>query len=156
MSGSEILVNSNNRILISLKIFLFQTDCCLTQLLKFILYYYWPIFILSCFFHFAFPSLQRICNRHWKNMPIIFAMSSAQLFSCNNWEPLRADYYEILYWGISLKFVNTFQFCYNWTTITDNTWHYMVAVALLVEALCYKPEGHGFDSQWGHWFFQVT
>jgi hypothetical protein len=25
------------------------------------------------------------------------------------------------------------------------------AVAQLVEALCYKPEGAGFDSRWGHW-----
>ena len=24
-------------------------------------------------------------------------------------------------------------------------------VALLVEALCYEPEGRGFDSQWGKW-----
>jgi hypothetical protein len=26
----------------------------------------------------------------------------------------------------------------------------------LVEALCYKPEGHGFDSRWGRWIFQLT
>jgi hypothetical protein len=26
----------------------------------------------------------------------------------------------------------------------------------LVEALCYKPEGRGFDSRWGHWIFQLT
>jgi hypothetical protein len=24
------------------------------------------------------------------------------------------------------------------------------AVAYLVQALCYKPEGRGFDSRWGH------
>jgi hypothetical protein len=30
------------------------------------------------------------------------------------------------------------------------------AVALLVEALCYKSEGRGIDSQWGHWNIQVT
>ena len=30
------------------------------------------------------------------------------------------------------------------------------AVAQLVEALHYKPEGHGFDSQWCHWNFSVT
>ena len=24
------------------------------------------------------------------------------------------------------------------------------AVVQLVEALCYKPEGRGFDSRWGH------
>jgi hypothetical protein len=29
------------------------------------------------------------------------------------------------------------------------------AIALLVEALCYKPEGRGFDSQC-HWIFQLT
>jgi hypothetical protein len=29
-------------------------------------------------------------------------------------------------------------------------------VVQLVEALCYKPEGHGFDSWWGHWNFSLT
>jgi hypothetical protein len=24
------------------------------------------------------------------------------------------------------------------------------------EALCYKPEGRGFDTRWGHWIFQLT
>jgi len=24
-----------------------------------------------------------------------------------------------------------------------------------VEALCYKPEGHGFDSRWWHWNFSL-
>jgi hypothetical protein len=30
------------------------------------------------------------------------------------------------------------------------------AVAQLVEALRCKAEGHGFDSQWGHWNFSLT
>ena len=30
------------------------------------------------------------------------------------------------------------------------------AVAQLVEELRYKPEGHGFNSRWGHWDFSVT
>jgi hypothetical protein len=25
----------------------------------------------------------------------------------------------------------------------------------LAEALCYKSEGRGFDSRWGHWIFQL-
>ena len=29
------------------------------------------------------------------------------------------------------------------------------AVAQLVEALCYKPEGHGFDSLLCHWNFSL-
>jgi len=29
-------------------------------------------------------------------------------------------------------------------------------VAQLVEALRYKPEGRGFDSQWCHWNFSLT
>ena len=29
-------------------------------------------------------------------------------------------------------------------------------VAQLVEALSYKPEGHGFDSQWCQWNFSLT
>jgi len=30
------------------------------------------------------------------------------------------------------------------------------AVVQLVEALCYKPEGHGFDFQWCHWNFSLA
>ena len=30
------------------------------------------------------------------------------------------------------------------------------AVAQLVDALCYKPEGRGFDSRWCHWNFSLT
>ena len=32
----------------------------------------------------------------------------------------------------------------------------LYAVAQLVEALRYKPEGRGFDSRWSHWNFSVT
>jgi hypothetical protein len=38
--------------------------------------------------------------------------------------------------------------CTFWVT-TLALWGY--AVAQLVEALCYKPEGCGFDSRWCHW-----
>ena len=30
------------------------------------------------------------------------------------------------------------------------------AVAQLVEAMRYKPEGRGFDSRWHHWSFSMT
>ena len=30
------------------------------------------------------------------------------------------------------------------------------AVAQLVEALRYNPEGRGFDSRWYHWIFSLT
>jgi hypothetical protein len=30
------------------------------------------------------------------------------------------------------------------------------AVAQLIEALRYKPEGRGFDSRWCHWNFPLT
>jgi hypothetical protein len=30
------------------------------------------------------------------------------------------------------------------------------AVALLVELLCYKLEGRGFDSRWCHWNVSLT
>ena len=36
----------------------------------------------------------------------------------------------------------------------DAAWRY--AVAQLVEALRYKPEGRGFDSRWCHWNFSLT
>ena len=34
--------------------------------------------------------------------------------------------------------------------------HILEAMAQLVEALCYKPEGRGFDSRWCHWIFSLT
>jgi hypothetical protein len=40
---------------------------------------------------------------------------------------------------------------YNSTRIWTGT-----AVAQLVEALRYKPEGRGFDSRWCHWNFSLT
>jgi hypothetical protein len=32
----------------------------------------------------------------------------------------------------------------------------MLLVAQLFDALRYKPEGRGFDSQWCHWIFSLT
>jgi hypothetical protein len=32
---------------------------------------------------------------------------------------------------------------------------HLYAVAQVVDALCYKPEGRGFESQWGHWEFFI-
>jgi hypothetical protein len=37
-----------------------------------------------------------------------------------------------------------------------NTSEWGRAVAKLVEALRYKPEGRGFDSRWCHWNFSLT
>ena len=44
------------------------------------------------------------------------------------------------------------------TVIIYLTKHEMMgqAVAQLVEALRYKPEGGGFDSRWSHWNFSLT
>jgi hypothetical protein len=33
---------------------------------------------------------------------------------------------------------------------------FMIVVVQLVEALRYKPEGHGFDSRWCQWIFSPT
>jgi hypothetical protein len=44
---------------------------------------------------------------------------------------------------------------YYWTiqgSVPTNVWGTLL-VAQLVEALRYKPEGRGFDSQWCHWNF---
>jgi len=35
-------------------------------------------------------------------------------------------------------------------------WYVGHAVAQLAEALCYKLEGRGIDSQWCHWDFLLT
>jgi hypothetical protein len=27
--------------------------------------------------------------------------------------------------------------------------------SIVVKALCYKPEGHGFETRWGEWFLSI-
>ena len=43
--------------------------------------------------------------------------------------------------------------CIYFNKLFSKTGH---AVAQFVEALRYKPEGRGFDSQWCHWNFSLT
>ena len=47
-----------------------------------------------------------------------------------------------------------------WKAVQTNCkwyiWFVGHAVAQLVEALRYKPEGHRFDSRWCHWIFSLT
>jgi hypothetical protein len=47
---------------------------------------------------------------------------------------------------------------YNYVTIYIYIYIYIIkyAVAQLVEALRYKPEGRGLDSRWCHWKFLLT
>ena len=48
---------------------------------------------------------------------------------------------------------------YNFATVVFSVSTYILeghAVVQLVEALHYKPAGHGFDSQWRHWNFSLT
>jgi hypothetical protein len=52
---------------------------------------------------------------------------------------LLLDFILILFWFILKSF-------------SSKGW----AVAQLVEAQRYKPEGHGFDCLWGHWDFSLT
>jgi hypothetical protein len=44
------------------------------------------------------------------------------------------------------------------TKVASPDLHYMLHMSKghAVEALCYKPEGRGFDSRWGNWIFQLT
>jgi len=49
------------------------------------------------------------------------------------------------------------QFCYCLSGILKTAIHFLVYVVVqLVEALCYKLEDHGFDSQWGCSDFSLT
>ena len=43
-----------------------------------------------------------------------------------------------------------------WLPINTAPYTLLHAVAQLVEAMCYKPEGLGFDSRWCHWNFSLT
>jgi len=42
------------------------------------------------------------------------------------------------------------------TSFVENIVNKRYAVAQLVEALRYKPEGRGFDFRWCHWNFSLT
>jgi len=58
-----------------------------------------------------------------------------------------------LFWGLLC--------CVEWQFLTEVSGQHTDlrrehAVAQLVEALRYKPEGRGFDSRWYHWNFSLT
>ena len=44
---------------------------------------------------------------------------------------------------------------HEWQVMTSFT-DLLIHCAQLVEALCYKSEGRGFDSPWCHWNFSLT
>jgi hypothetical protein len=52
---------------------------------------------------------------------------------------------------IRMLFLVTLQINVSLTTVGGGH-----AVAQLVEALRYKPEGRGFDTRWYHWNFSLT
>jgi len=57
-------------------------------------------------------------------------------------------------WSSVTRMVSIIQFNkHNITGLQNITGH---AVAQLVEALHYKPEGRGFDSRWCHWNFSLA
>jgi hypothetical protein len=45
---------------------------------------------------------------------------------------------------------------YIFTDVSVKGFASTLAVAQLVEVLCHKLEGCGFDSKWGHWIFKLT
>jgi hypothetical protein len=68
----------------------------------------------------------------------------------------HAHYLGKLLWMSSLSFQTTKfrkMFLFLPSAVKEET--FLHAVVLLVEALCYKLEGRGFDSRWDHWIFQL-
>jgi len=55
--------------------------------------------------------------------------------------------------GVSLLILEFYRFP---SSNLKPSWLLMHAVAQLVEAMRYKPEGRGFDSRWCHWSFSLT
>jgi transposase-like protein len=51
----------------------------------------------------------------------------------------------------SLKDIFGNQMCLN----TSVTWYLLTVIYVVVKALCYKPEGRGFDTRWGDFFFNL-
>jgi hypothetical protein len=56
---------------------------------------------------------------------------------------------------IHLTYLNTADDLYKSTKLIKPHICMWYAMAQLVEALRYKPEGRGFDSRWGYWNFLV-
>jgi len=67
-----------------------------------------------------------------------------------NFASIRSVQFDTIFYS---KFGDTGIPCEISTQYPSNSGH---AVARLVEALHYKPEGRGFDSQWRNWIFSLT
>jgi len=88
------------------------------------------------FFMSVCPSvrMEQICS-HWMNFHQVWCLSISENL-CRKFK---------LHWNLTRI-----------TTVYTKTYtHLGHAVAQLVEALRYKPEGRGFDSQWCHWIFFI-
>ena len=82
--------------------------------------------------------------------------------------PTPPRYATVCRWGLELRSLNYLQL----NAVSSHSTHGVVnvgrlyfnflhvlcghAVAQLVEALHYKPEGRGYDSRWCHWNFSLT
>jgi hypothetical protein len=78
-------------------------------------------------------------------------------------------YFDMLWLSYMVMNIDVFVYCYlllfyilSKFIVTKTSYLYKIhcdsghAVAQLVEALCYKPEGRGFDFRWCHWNFSLT
>jgi hypothetical protein len=63
--------------------------------------------------------------------------------------PLQRNLHDSIY-------ISKFKLLFSFNILDAITYKLEYAVAQLVEALRYKPEGRGFDSRWSNWNFSVT
>ena len=95
------------------------------------------------------PAIITLCSPITLCLYIYLSVSPFVGFTQAN-ESATVSYIHVPYWHRLFETVADFTYPFS---ITSYPRH---AVAQLVEALRYKPEGRGFNSQWCHWNFSLT
>jgi hypothetical protein len=83
-----------------------------------------------------------------------FIPSCVLHFSSVSTSPIWLQYYWILWWRVQImKFLIMQCSPYSWFTTFDEDFNNIAARgSVVVEALCYEPEGRGIASRWGEFF----
>jgi hypothetical protein len=101
----------------------------------------------------------------WKRTTVAYYKTLSQYSSiCNLQDSAMMTVWMMVFWVVtpcSLAVVCTYIRLYYSPKITicsslsicQITLNIFMSTGIVLKALCYKPEGRGFNSRWGHWIF---
>ena len=110
------------------------------------------------FYHYLSQFLKKLLELHFVKKHVCIPCSFLVISVCNQGKTLCSPCISFQLNTLQLisQMCHIYIYIYMYIYIHTHTHIYIHAVAQLVEALRYKPEGRGFDSQCCQWNFSLT